>query len=472
MLMNQDILQAESFSLDFRDPYKIHLAITLCLIAICSFVFNPVDELNTTYAHEQLLTPFVFAWGIALISFRNLWHSFGKRVGICELGGAIASIQWLVAPMLSYWLEIDHHKHYMYVSSNEYFSYAVPGTAMFLTGLNLPFSFRQRNHLQDIRITSVPLSVCWGLLAIGIIGMVLPRVVSISSLAFVFYILGNLRFAAALMFFFSQSKLRWIMPVVVIFHGGIDATSTGMFHDALLWAAMFSMYFFLKRPKNTLEKILIIVVGVAVVFTVQIVKSEFRELLWDDRSVVFSEIVYEEMVAKSSYTEMSEIENVVNRLNQGWIISRIIQQVPISIPYAEGETFGRAFESALLPRFVAPNKEGAGGSKNMRRFTGLEVNQSTSMGVSILGEGYGNFGCYGGCGIVFFTGVLLHMIVLFSHKLAARIPYIFFFFPVIFQHAIKAETDSIVVLNFMVKSSILCFCVAYLLSLHFRSQSQ
>ena len=40
----------------------------------------------------------------------------------------------------------------------------------------------------------------------------------------------------------------------------------------------------------------------------------------------------------------------------------------------------------------------AGGRENFRKFTGLNISDGTSMGISIAGEGYANFGWAGGEG--------------------------------------------------------------------------
>lgn len=59
--------------------------------------------------------------------------------------------------------------------------------------------------------------------------------------------------------------------------------------------------------------------------------------------------------------------------------------------------------SALIPRFLYPNKKGAGeqSRKDFIEMTGYNLSSSTSMGLSILGESYGNFGLLGGTFLCF-----------------------------------------------------------------------
>jgi hypothetical protein len=436
----------------------------LVFAAALSFVLNPVfAEHFVVNDREPSEIPFILATLVFTIAARNLWVSLGKDIGICELAGAIAALQWVLAPMLSYWLEIDHFKYFMYVDSDVYFSYAVPGTAFFLAGMMLPLGFTHRKN--KIAIAQVSSTICWSILLVGIIASIVPGFVSVGPLAFVFFILSNLRYSAALMFLFTNGRLRWIVPITILAMNVVRATNTGMFHDTLLWGAMFAIYFFMKRPNRAIEKALIILLGLFIVMAIQIVKSEIRDALWHGKSDdTFTQIAYDEIVTNSQFSDQSEIEGSVIRFNQGWIISRIMQQVPSTLPYAGGETFKNAFESALLPRFLAPDKKGAGGRETFVRFTGLELRNSTSMGTSILGEGYGNFGTYGGCVVMFVFGLILRLLTMHSYRIMKNSPTLIFFLPTIFLHAVKAETDSVTVLNFVVKSAILCLAIVFLIS--------
>ena len=58
-------------------------------------------------------------------------------------------------------------------------------------------------------------------------------------------------------------------------------------------------------------------------------------------------------------------QNEMNvRLNQGWIISRIMWHVPEKEPFAEGATIIEALNATLVPRFLNSDKAIAGGRKN------------------------------------------------------------------------------------------------------------
>ena len=455
---------SNSYSVDYTERFAWFLSLVLVLLVLLSFVYNPVDtsQYVAVYSESSEL-PFVLASIVVFIAARNLWISLGKDIGICELAGAIAAIQWLLAPMLSYWMEIDHFKYFMYVDSDVYFSYTVPGTAIFMAGMMLPLGLARKKN--KIEIVQVSTTICWSLLVVGFVASSVPRFVSVGPLAFVFFILSSLQYSAALMFLFTKGRLGWLVPVGILVISGVKATNSGMFHDAILWASMFAAYFFLKRPNRTIEKALIILVGVFIIMTIQIVKAEIRDVVWRGESNdTFTQIAYDELVTNSKFLDQSELESSVIRFNQGWIISRIMQQVPSAIPFANGETFLDATESALLPRFLAPDKKGAGGREIFFRFTGLELGESTSMGTSILGEAYGNFGAYGGCIAMFVFGLLLRLLTMHSYRIMDNFPALIFFLPMIFLHAVKAETDSVTVLNFVAKSAVLSLIIVFAIS--------
>ncbi|MFN9036730.1 MAG: hypothetical protein ACK5YO_10575, partial [Planctomyces sp.] len=101
-----------------------------------------------------------------------------------------------------------------------------------------------------------------------------------------------------------------------------------------------------------------------------------------------------------------------------------------------------------------PDKKTAGGRENFRRFTGLEIADSTSMGISPLGEAYANFGSMGGIVLMAGFGGLFAASYAVAMRFTVTRPSFFFWMPVIFYQAIKAETEFAVVLNQLTKGAI------------------
>ncbi len=118
-----------------------------------------------------------------------------------------------------------------------------------------------------------------------------------------------------------------------------------------------------------------------------------------------------------------------------------METVPARVPHANGETIVTAIKASLLPRVLYPDKPRAGGKQNYEKYTGYVLQPGTSMGISLLGEAYINF------------GFVIQRILL----LARVYPSIWLWFPLILFHFIKAETELLVQLNFLVKSVLMVY---------------
>jgi hypothetical protein len=148
------------------------------------------------------------------------------------------------------------------------------------------------------------------------------------------------------------------------------------------------------------------------------------------------------------------VGSTVIRINQGWIISRLMQQVPSNIPYAEGQTVIDAFYASIVPRFLDPAKTVASGRENFQKFTGYELTR-TSMGISVLGEGYVNFGTTGAWLFLLCYGAFLGLGLGILYSMCRKWPTLILWFPLIFLYPVKAEAELVKVLNHFVKSGIL-----------------
>jgi len=145
---------------------------------------------------------------------------------------------------------------------------------------------------------------------------------------------------------------------------------------------------------------------------------------------------------------------MVTRINQGWIIARIMSWTPRYEPFANGETIIEALQASFMPRFLFPDKVKAGGRTYFTRFTGKDISDNTSMGLSLLGESYANFGITGGAFFMFVIGFFYNYVIKFIYTIARKRPTMIFFLPLIFLQVVKAETDFSVIINHLFKASI------------------
>jgi hypothetical protein len=155
------------------------------------------------------------------------------------------------------------------------------------------------------------------------------------------------------------------------------------------------------------------------------------------------------------------MQNLGARLNQGWIIARIMEHMPDKLQFVRGETVQTALMAALLPRILAPNKAQAGGRANFERFTGTPLPETTSMDISLAGEGYANFGVMGGCAFIFLVSLFYNLLIIKIISISKNHPSLILWIPFLFFQVMKAETDFATVFNYITKAVLVCWLVFY-----------
>ncbi|GHB37087.1 hypothetical protein [Mongoliitalea lutea] len=138
-----------------------------------------------------------------------------------------------------------------------------------------------------------------------------------------------------------------------------------------------------------------------------------------------------------------------------------MNHIPEHREYFKGETISSAISSTLLPRFLAPDKAKAGGRDNFRNFTGLHIGDNTSMGISIVGEAYGNLGKNNGIIFMGIWGLFLVSIWIVLLRYSFDNHLFFAVIPIVFLQVVKAETELVVVLNHLFKSLIVVLMFFY-----------
>jgi hypothetical protein len=394
--------------------------------------------------------------GILLaISFKELYQKVSKGIPLLELSNLIAVLQWNVGPALSYFLGIDHYRYHMYVDEAVYFSYVLPATSAFSSAL-LGFGLfaKQENLLANTNRSFFFTYGVYLLLIAFAAEFAAPR--TPVSIQFFFHLLSQLRYIAAMYFLLSQHSYRLILAGIAASSLFINSSSSGMFHDLLLWLALIFCMWFPTAKWLHYRKAVIFAIAAISVFSIQVVKQDYRERLraGDRPSLVLMAIDY--LSPSGEAWDQDVLSLALVRLNQGWIVSAVIANVPANVPHAEGSTVVDAF-IALAPRFLLPNKATAGGRDNFRRFTGLEIGESTSMCICVLGEAYANFGEFGGIAFMGLFGASFALYYSRILKWLVRHPDFILWIPLIFYQAIKAETDLIVIANQIVKGSIIAF---------------
>lgn len=405
------------------------------------------------------------AWLTASAVCFGAAHAFIQRMDrglpLAPIAAWLASLQWLLGALWYYGRNHDFAAMGMAVDADAYFAFAVPATAAFVLGLLLPgFSLHQRRLLADVsrrHFRNTGLLLAAVSLAADVAGRLGPP-----SLAFGFLLLSQLRYVGALYLWFApQRGSRWLaaLSLVPLFAGSAESA---MFHDLLLWGGLLFCFAFASRPRSWLTKSLLIAGALVVAVTLQGIKQSFREKVWNEHEASLTH----EILSFWSGFEKMDIDvleqGVLARLNQAWIVSQVMHHVPSGEPYANGATVVDAVVAAAVPRFLVPDKAEAGGRANFTRFTGLPLVGSTSMNLSLLGEGYANFGGDGSIVFLFFCGAAVSLAIGVCFRWTRCRPLFVFWIPLVFYQAVKAETDLTEILNQIVKGgmvAVVCFII-------------
>lgn len=384
-------------------------------------------------------------------------------IPIGEIALVMGALQWIISSLVSYTMTVSNYK--MSLPCDEYMMRTVPLFACFSFGV---LRFRKSMSVRSEQLAELCLRH-WKLsgyfIGIGVFFMFLPLDNALINqikvyLADLFYVGFFMRMIAKP----SRSTYNMAIPLGIVLFRGIIG---GSFHDVMVWGIFFILIWFQTNKVSLQRKVLIIVSCLLVVNILQGVKSIYREQTWyggysGSKIGLFVDLMIANATGKLDTSGGADNNS---RYNQGWIICRIYNNVPGKHDYFYGRTFADAAISAAVPRFLLPNKKGAGAQsrQDFIEMTGYPLGKKTSMGLSILGESYGNFGLIGGCIFMLLWGCFLNQIVSWACQWSQKYCYLWvLFLPVISFNLIKAEISMMSVLNWTVKGLIFAAIVMYI----------
>lgn len=376
----------------------------------------------------------------------------------------IASLQWVIAPSMMYNLGVDLHERYrMYVPEDVYFELATPGFLAFALGLILFSSRRETKIIHDALSNTAAIVRRWPslpilFLAAGFLATPVAYLLP-ASIAFVVVLVSYFKFTGLLLLLLTDRVDKWLWISATTFLMVVEAAATSIFHSTLLWFLIIGVFYtWLHRPSAFLRVLIISSVAFSGL-VIQSMKHEYRADAWtggDRGAAIFVDMGLEraEEILSGEVDPVELGYGTLVRLNQGWIISSVMMHTPYAEPFARGETLEVAGAS-LVPRVLWPNKPDAGGRENFERFTGLQLHGSTSMNISLLGEGYANFGVTGAPVFLFIAGALISIALKICVMICRRYSVLIVLLPIVMFQALKAETDTLTILNHVVKASAL-----------------
>ena len=389
--------------------------------------------------------------------FYRYVRTLGTGFAFAEIIAIIAVMQWLLGPVIAFYVGDPDPKYRMYVSEQRYMSFAVPAVSLFVMGLfwyapNRKFS-ESIISLQARLVRSKGAGIV--LIALGLLldfaAGYLP-----SSLGFVMFLVAQFKYIGVLYLLMGGHRYRWVALFLVLILSVWTSAESGLFHNLILWGAfIFSYIAYILRMSNKM-KVSIMVLGLLAMAAIQTVKAEYRvaaEYYSGNRVALLLDLIFDPDSYDQYDSAAEYFANLNIRMNQGWIISAVLQNVPQMAAHANGETILAAVSDSLVPRIMV-DKRGANVSENFQKYTGLPLAQNTSMGISVLGEAYVNFATLGGIVFMGAWGFLLSWVLMLLVKTSVIVPTILLWVPLIFLQTVKAETEMVVVLNHAVKAGV------------------
>jgi hypothetical protein len=414
---------------------------------------------------------FASAIGFALFAFFVLKFFFelGETVEIRDLMIVIALLQWVIGPVIKYHIPEKDVFYFMAIPESQYIAFALPASIVLISGLYFPGVYKKPDSeklFQSVgKILKEKPNLDIILIAIGVVAGIAENFAPL-SIKFFIYLVGGSRFIGLFFLVMNQRKFKWPIFGAVLAWLFLETVRDAIFHELLLWLIfLFIIIAFLYRF-NIRQKLMFLIPFLILMILIQSVKFYFRQEVAAysgtfNRAGMFTKMVTSELSTGNKTISANNFDAAVDRINQGWIVARIMRYTPTFEPFANGETIISGIQASLVPRLFNANKAKAGGRDNFERFTGKKLSENTSMGLSPLGEAYANFGVMGGIVFMFLLGLFYNFYISLIIKLSGVFPSLFFWLPLLFLQVVKAETDFVVVLNHLVKASIVVAIIIF-----------
>jgi len=371
---------------------------------------------------------------------------------------------------------------YMLVPKEQYFGFVLPAFAAFALAICWPVNKKKitldegagfqyilkdiRGKLLGNRYLGLYLIITG--LAVSFASPILP-----TALRFVWTLFYSGCFTGILYVHFApgfrHKKMVMILFALFITYGAVQ---TGVFTIVAYMGLTLFSFFFVGRRQAFWKKLLVCLIGAFFLFTLQSVKNNYRQQTWSQtysgsKTGLFTDIAAQKLTHLDEMGDVNGLFPIYTRANQGFNVSMVMRYIPNQKDFDHGERLTLVAASSLVPRVLWPDKPEAGGLESMLYFTGFKIH-GWSTNVSPVGEAYGSFGVVGGIVFMFFLGLFIRWAYLRMFTLALKIPLLVLWVPVVFfQVTYSMETDTLQILNSILKSSFFLWLIYKLIPVWF-----
>jgi hypothetical protein len=409
---------------------------------------------------------------LSMYFFLNFLWELGSKIVIFDLTILMAFLTCLIMPIIFYHFYTKDNPlavlwvKYMPISSDDYFSFAVPGVIALALGLKIPVRKLKINRNPALYIENVKEylnrhpQLGFYLVGIGFASGLLNFLAS-AGLKEIFFLTAHLVFVGVFYVIYSPNKKKnLVVPGVVLLMIG-ESMLTGMFGELVFILALSIILLLLGKKISFPKKLGFALLGIFLIILIQSVKGDYRRKSWTQGGAdpsYFAELIVDRVATPSSMFDPMDLFMTSVRMNQGWLVAETMKMVPARYSFGNGEPLAAAVAASIVPRFVWPDKPEAGGKANLKRFWGFDlVGWSTNIGT--LGEAYANFGRNGGLAYLFFYGLFFNLMLAAILKMAEKRPTLVLWLPFLFFSVINVETDLLSTMGALVKSLIFMWIV-------------
>lgn len=405
-----------------------------------------------------------------------LLRKMGTTIPIKEFTAFIYCVQLLIGPIWTYRFYPNIKIGFMIVNEDVYFPFTLTYILAFFLGLFFPRFSNSNVILSQLVTRSINKKESE---VIGIILIVIAFVAQTASslfpspgLSFIYVLLGSLRFVGLYYLWIAKYKYRYLFLLAVFLPMSVLSLGGGLFIELFIWGFLTFAVFQLRHPLSFRTNILAFLGGVLFVFLLQTVKVDFRKVTWKgegkdysmvDRLAFLGTLITSVNFSDKQAREKANIRFIV-RINQGYINAYILRNMPARRDFANGEYFKDELIGIFVPRFLFPDKAVVGDHAKFENFAGWKLNSKVAMSVSILGDGYGNFGYWGGMVFCLLYGVLtnylLHLLVSLARKHEITL---ILWMPYVFAFTMRCGDEFYIITNHIFKSSILILVIMVIL---------
>ncbi len=245
--------------------------------------------------------------------FLNFLMNLGNKIVILDLTVLMACLTCLIMPIVFYHVYTKDNPlarlwiKYMPISSDEYFSFAMPGILAMVLGIKLRFGKLEVNANPGVYLENVKRYLAihpkLGFILIGIgLGSGFLDFLAPASLREIFFLLAHLTFVGAFYVIYSPSKKkRLIVPGMILLMIG-QSIITGMFGEFIFILACSLVLLLLGRKISFQKKLGFALIGIFLIILIQSIKKDYRQRSWQVSGadpVYFAELTTDRIVTPS-----------------------------------------------------------------------------------------------------------------------------------------------------------------------------